>query len=259
LAGEGSSRFLGCAIAKANATSPLAGAFQLQLFGKRTTDGQLFNLLLQVPIVAGEPAVALNQRIRTNLEAAGCTVFDIAIPSFSNPAVTAAGFGIDRYGISTGAFAGSYRVFGVVSLYSAATRAIPKVVGVGWFPTGGFAEYGRGHAASGLEPYARAEGGFAPGDSHDVVLEFGRATLGLCLVAAERAALPLGNGALLLVDPATLVDVVPCHAGPAGSWRRSVAIPPTAAVLGRTLHYQGHGINSTGWVATSGLYSRVWQ
>ncbi|HEX5052517.1 MAG TPA: hypothetical protein VFZ65_12140 [Planctomycetota bacterium] len=261
IAGGPVARFHGCAFAKAGTNATAAGLFGIEVVGKSTTDGHVFGVFEQVAIAAGDSAAVVNDHIRAALVAGGCQVFDIAMPSSGSVLVlTQPGFGIDRFDGLIGSQVGhQFRVFKIVVTYSGAALQMPRVVGLGWFPTGGFAEYGRGHSHLAPEPWVNGQGGFAPGESYDVGVHFARPTAGLLAIARERAGIALPGGASLLVDPATIVGLVPFLTGPSGNTVHHVDTPLDPMLVGQTLHYQGLGVGVGGLATTSGLYCRTWQ
>jgi hypothetical protein len=250
------SRAQGCAFAKAQTGATEAGGIGITLVGPPVGGGSIAKIGFTVPVFAGDSAAAVNERVRETLVAEGCTVFDVALPAFGGSG-TLSGFGIDRF-VDDGVQA---RVTLLHLEYFGGATGGTRAAGIGWFPTGGFAEYGRGHAAvaGGFEPYVRGEGGFAPGEVYDVVLEFGARTVGLLLVAGERAGTALPGGGTLLVDRATLAGVVPFRTDRSGTAAHRVEVPSDPAVIGQTLHYQAFGLGAAGASHTSGLYARVWQ
>jgi hypothetical protein len=261
IAGGGTTRFFGASFAKANAAAPTSGHVTIEVVGRSTTDGHLFGVTSQLHVAAGETPGALNLRIRNDLIAKGCSVFDITMPSFAAPNAFLHGLGVDRFvGLAGIQLGHEFRVSKVllVRTYGAAI-AIPLAIGLGWFPTGGFAEYGSGFAAAGKEPSVRGSGQYAPGSSYDVTLDFHHHEAGVLVGATGRGALALPGGATLLLDPATVVSTTPFVTNGQGRCTTNHAIPNNPAVLGQTVHWQGFAPHAGALAATSGLYVRVWQ
>jgi hypothetical protein len=260
IGGGGTSRFFGAAIPKASTAAPANGVLTVEVVGRSTTDGHLFGVTSQLQVAAGESAASLNQRLRTDLLAKGCSVFDIAMPSFTSATATIPGFGVDRFDGLVGSQVGhQFRVGKVFLGRSGGAQALRGVIGLGWFPTGGFAEYGTGFAAVGPEPHASGSGDFAPGGAYDVTLAWGRPELGVLLGATARGATALPGGASLLLDPAAVVAAVPFATDAHGRAVVTRSTPATPATLGQTLHWQGIALRAGTLAATSGVYVRIWQ
>ncbi|MBL8753907.1 MAG: hypothetical protein JNK15_11470 [Planctomycetes bacterium] len=259
ITGGGTTRFFGAAFPKAATSAATNGVLTIEVVGRSTTDGHVFGVTSQLQIAAGETAAAINLRVRNDLIAKGCTVFDLAIPSFTNASATIAGFGVDRFdGLAGSQLGHQFRVSKIAAFRSGGARAVPAVIGLGWFPTGGFAEYGSGFAAAGREPYVRGSGDFAPGGCYDVTLEYHHHEVGMLVAATGRGALALPGGATLLLDPTTVVATTPFVTGPHGTAKATQQTPNDPAVIGQTVHWQGFAVHAGAVAATSGLYVRIW-
>ncbi len=260
ITGGGTTKFFGGALPLANASAPTSGVVTIEVIGRSTTDGHVFGVTTQLQVTAGESAASLNLRIRNDLIAKGCTLFNITLPSFAAPNSFLHGIGVDRF-VGQGSQAGhQFRVSKMFLARSGgAARALPLAIGLGWFPTGGFAEYGSGFAAAGKQPYVHGSGAFAPGTSHAVTVEFHHHEVGVLVGATGRAALPLPGGATLLLDPATVVATLPFTTNGHGRATATQATPNDPAVLGQTVHWQGFALHAGALAATSGLYVRIWQ
>lgn len=260
ITGGGTGRFFGAAFPKASTAAAATGVLTIEVVGRSTTDGHLFGVTSQLQVAAGESAASLNQRILADLTVKGCTVFDLAIPSFTSATATIPGFGVDRFDGLVGSQVGhQFRASKVFVARTGGAQSVRGVIGLGWFPTGGFAEYGTGHAAVGRQPYVRGSGDFGPGGSYDVALHWGQGSAGVLLGATARGAVALPGGATLLLDPATVTTAVPFVTDPHGDVVVARQTPNDPAVLGHTLHWQGVAPRAGALATTSGLYVRIWQ